>query len=81
MRTLEKAPKGNTKSLRRWHLALILDVLRRNSGLSRNRLARLLYLSPSAVTEAVSDLLEKGLLVEKPLPPQGQGRPSIALEV
>jgi len=81
LRTLERTPKGNTKSLRRWHVALILETLRRNPGLPRSRLARLLYLSPSAVTEAVSDLLEKGLLVEKPLPPKGQGRPSIALEV
>ncbi len=62
-------------------MTAILEVLRRIPGLPRSRLARLLRLSPSAVTEAVGELLAEGLLVERPLPPKGQGRPSIALEV
>lgn len=55
--------------------------MRKEPGLSRSDLARHLELSPSAVTEVVAELLEEGLLLERPLPPQGQGRPSIALEV
>lgn len=74
-------PKGGTRQLRRWHKARILDLLRKEPGLSRSDLARHLELSPSAVTEVVAELLEEGLLLERPLPPQGQGRPSIALEV
>lgn len=74
-------PKGGTRQLRRRHKANILDLLRKEPGLSRSDLARRLELSPSAVTEAVAELLEEGLLLERPLPPQGQGRPSIALEV
>lgn len=78
---LEHPLKGGTRRLRRWHTARILDHLRRHPGLSRAALARALGLSPSAVTEAVGGLLAEGLLLERPLPPRGQGRPSIALEV
>ncbi|GAA5335181.1 ROK family transcriptional regulator [Thermus hydrothermalis] len=81
MPNASEIPKGGTRQLRRWHKARILDLLRKQPGLSRSDLARHLELSPSAVTEAVAELLEEGLLLERPLPPQGQGRPSIALEV
>lgn len=64
-------PKGGTRQLRRWHKARILDLLRKEPGLSRSDLARHLELSPSAVTEVVAELLEEGLLLERPLPPQG----------
>lgn len=76
-----EVPKGGTRQLRRWHKARILDLLRKEPGLSRSDLAKQLELSPSAVTESVAELLEEGLILERPLPPQGQGRPSIALEV
>lgn len=76
-----EVPKGGTRQLRRWHKARILDILCKEPGLSRSDLARHLELSPSAVTEIVTELLEEGLLLERPLPPQGQGRPSIALEM
>ena len=76
-----EVPKGGTRQLRRWHKARVLDILCKEPGLSRSDLARHLELSPSAVTEIVAELLEEGLLLECPLPPQGQGRPSIALEV
>jgi predicted NBD/HSP70 family sugar kinase len=79
--TRVRMAKGGTRSLRRRHMARILEVLCQKPGLPRSRLARLLRLSASAVTEAVAELLEEGLLVERPLPPKGQGRPSIALDV
>lgn len=78
---LEAVPRGDTRHLRYWHMARILEALCRQPGLPRSRLAKLLRLSPSAVSEAVAELLDRGLLLERPLPPKGQGRPSVALEV
>ena len=77
----EHTPLGGTRQLRRWHRARILQAIRAEAGISRLRLARKLGLSPSAVTEVVAELLNEGLLTERPLPPTGQGRPSVALEV
>ncbi len=77
----ETSPSGGTRQLRRWHRARILQAIRAEAGISRLRLARKLDLSPSAVTEAVAELLAEGLLIEKPLPPTGQGRPSVALDL
>lgn len=78
---LEHTPLGSTRQLRRWHRARVLQAIRAEAGISRLRLARKLGLSPSAVTEVVAELLSEGLLTERPLPPTGQGRPSVALEV
>lgn len=78
---LESAPLGGTRQLRRWHRARVLQAIRAEGGISRLKLARKLGLSPSAVTEVVAELLDEGLLTERPLPPTGQGRPSVALEV
>ncbi len=80
-KSLEHTPLGGTRQLRRWHRARILQAIRAEAGISRLKLARKLGLSPSAVTEVVAELLGEGLLVERPLPPTGQGRPSVALEV
>ncbi|RMH56380.1 MAG: ROK family transcriptional regulator [Deinococcus-Thermus bacterium] len=80
-RPLEPPPPGGTRQLRRWHRARILQAIRKEPGVSRLRLARKLGLSPSAVTEVVAELLTEGLVRERPLPPRGQGRPSVALEV
>lgn len=70
-----------TRGLRSLHRARIFETLRKNPGFSRAELARELALSPSTVTEVVEEFLDEGLLVERPLPPKGQGRPSVALEV
>ncbi|RDI95358.1 ROK family transcriptional regulator [Meiothermus sp. QL-1] len=80
-RFTESTPTGGTRQLRRWHRARILQAIRAEAGISRLRLARKLGLSPSAVTEAVAELLAEGLVQERPLPPSGQGRPSVALEL
>ncbi|RIH86881.1 N-acetylmannosamine kinase [Calidithermus roseus] len=80
-KAMRTTPLGGTRQLRRWHRARILQAIRAEAGISRLRLARKLDLSPSVVTEAVAELLAEGLLVEKPLPPTGQGRPSVALDL
>lgn len=64
----EHTPLGGTRQLRRWHRARILQAIRAEAGISRLRLARKLGLSPSAVTEVVAELLNEGLLTERPTP-------------
>ncbi|MDW8090568.1 MAG: ROK family transcriptional regulator [Meiothermus sp.] len=78
---IKNTPQGGTRQLRRWHRTRILRAIRAEKGISRLRLARKLGLSPSAVSEAVAELISEGLLTETPLPPTGQGRPSVALEL
>ncbi|MCS7193555.1 MAG: winged helix-turn-helix domain-containing protein, partial [Meiothermus sp.] len=78
---IKNTPQGGTRQLRRWHRTRILRAIRAEKGISRLRLARKLGLSPSAVSEAVAELISEGLLTETPRPPPGQGRPWVALEL
>jgi glucokinase-like ROK family protein len=60
-------------------LAVVIDLVRRRRAQSRNAIAEATGLSPSVVAQRVSELISRGLLVEKEGPSTG-GRPPKRLE-
>ncbi|MDY7104135.1 MAG: ROK family transcriptional regulator [Actinomycetota bacterium] len=64
----------------RWRGALdVLGLLRRQPGITRADAARELGLRSGTATEIVARLRELSLIEERPVPPQGRGRPTTSL--
>jgi len=83
-RGVKGAPVGSLESLRELNRLRVIDALRRNGTASRSELARLTGLSRTTVVAVVGDLLQRGLVVERPeeLPQEGaRGRPPVMLRL
>lgn len=67
--------------MREMNIALILECLRRESPLSRARLALITGLNKTTVSSLVRELLEASFVLETGLAQGGTGRPAICLEL
>jgi predicted NBD/HSP70 family sugar kinase len=76
--TVEAGTFGSTRELNRLR---VVDALRRAGTASRTDLARLTGLSRTTVASLVSDLQERGLIVEQTSEPAGRGRPPVLLRL
>lgn len=76
--------KGDPEQARQRNTCLILDRLRREDLISRADLSRALSISKMTTSSIVSDLIEKGLLVEQSVgqnAPSHGGRPPVLLSL
>lgn len=73
--------KIDQQTTRAMNRRLILNLIRRESQISRADIAAVTGLSPAAVTFVVSDLISEGYLVEGKTTPGGGGRRPIPLEI
>ena len=71
---------ANVSTKRDEHKRRIYGAIRENPGISRNRIARILRIRPSTVSDLVSQLISDTIVSERPLDAaQGLGRPEIPL--
>jgi predicted NBD/HSP70 family sugar kinase len=73
--------KIDQQTTRAMNRRLILNLIRRESQISRADIAAATGLSPAAVTFVVSDLIAEGYLIEGQTTPGGGGRRPIPLEI
>jgi predicted NBD/HSP70 family sugar kinase len=77
-----KVAIGNNPERNRTHnRRVVLDAVRLHGPLGRTAIARLAHLSPQAVSNIVSELLEEGLLVECGRLRAGRGLPPVQVAV
>lgn len=77
-----KAAIGNNPERNRAHnRRVVLDAVRLHGPLGRTAIARLAHLSPQAVSNIVSELLEEGLLIECGRLRSGRGLPPVQVAV
>jgi len=55
---------GDLKFIQEWNRFLILNVIRREGPISRSEIAKLIDISPTTVTTAVSEMIREGLVAE-----------------
>ena len=65
------------------NLQAVLEVIQRspNETISRADIAKLLNMSPTSISRLVTELIEKGLIVQDSLITKGIGRSAINLKV
>src|SRR5690606_2888957 len=72
---------SSTRLIRSFNAASILQVAYREGSVTRSRLTELTRMSPSTVTRIVSELIERGILVEMGLEESSGGRKPITLRL
>ncbi len=59
----------------------ILETIRRNGGVARRDIAKLIGLSPTTITKFTEELIRKGLIQERGTIPSSGGRKPIKLKI
>jgi len=78
---MPKNKTGNSKFLKMYNEAVILDMIRLHGALSKSELSRITGLSPTAAGMIASGLLEKGYLQERGEGESSGGRKPVLLEL
>lgn len=72
--------KHDQESMKKNNSKLVLNLIRERRPISRAELAKLIDMSPTSVSRIVTDLLERGMIVETQLTSTGIGRKAILLD-
>ncbi|AVQ98185.1 transcriptional regulator [Oceanobacillus iheyensis] len=76
---MQKRRTGDLKLIQELNRSIILDSIRKNGPISRSEIAKLINISPTTVTSAVSDLINEGLVYEKGVGNSSGGRKPVLL--
>lgn len=78
---MKRKPTGDLQFVQQMNRKLILDTLLNHAPLSRVEIARLTTLSPSTVANAISELIDEGLVYEIGTVPSSVGRRPTLLDI
>ncbi|MCM3740615.1 ROK family transcriptional regulator [Oceanobacillus luteolus] len=76
---MQKQRTGDLKLIQELNRSIILDTIRKNEPISRSEIAKLINISPTTVTSAVSDLISEGLVFEDGVGTSSGGRKPVLL--
>ncbi len=71
---------GDLKFIQEWNRFLILNIIRREGPISRSEIAKLINISPTTVTTAVTEMIREGLVAEVGSGTSRGGRKPILLQ-
>lgn len=71
----------NTKKLKKLNRELVLKTIYNNKPISRDKISKILNLTPATITKIINEFEKMGLVYEKEMVKSGVGRSSILIDV
>ncbi|WP_078378785.1 ROK family transcriptional regulator [Sutcliffiella halmapala] len=76
---MQKKRTGDLRLIQELNRSIILDTIRKNGPISRSEVAKIINVSPTTVTSAVSELINEGLVFEDGVGHSNGGRKPVLL--
>ncbi|AXI10458.1 ROK family protein [Oceanobacillus sp. 143] len=76
---MQKQRTGDLKFIQELNRSIILDTIRKKGPISRSEIAKLINISPTTVTSAVSEIISEGLVYEYGVGTSSGGRKPVLL--